>query len=327
MKCGQSSRVVVYLEVHLEWVSNSVSQNYWRLIMAVKSLSVACIGLGRMGSGIAHNIHSAGFRLTVYNRTAEKMQPFVASGAIAVRTPREAAATADIVVTNLMDDASVLSATMGEDGILAGIRAGAIHMGTTTISPAASTQLAQLHTVHGSHYVAAPVAGRPDAAAAGKLFTFVSGKPDWIERCRPVLEAYTSRIVPMGEDPAVAMSMKLVGNFFVASLLELIGEAYVFAEKRRVDTGFLSDMLKTMMPFSHEYVERISSRSFDKAGFTLDAGLKDIGLILDAAAEVHVPLPYASLVRDKCIAAQARGMGQRDWSTLTEIARLDAGQK
>ncbi|MFI5057614.1 MAG: NAD(P)-dependent oxidoreductase [Candidatus Acidiferrales bacterium] len=293
----------------------------------MNSLSVACIGLGRMGSGIARNILSAGFRLTVYNRTAEKMQPFVASGAIAARTPHEAAAAADIVVTNLMDDASVLSATTGEDGILAGMRAGAIHMGTTTISPAASTQFAQLHAAHGSHYVAAPVAGRPDAAAAGKLITFVAGKPDWIERCRPVLEAYASRIVPMGEDPAVAMSMKLVGNFFGAGFLELIGEAYVFAEKRGVDTSFLTGMLKTMMPFSHEYVDRISSRNFDQAGFTLDAGLKDVRLILDAAAEVHVPLPYASLVRDKCLAAQARGMGQRDWSTLTEIARLDAGQR
>src|ERR1700730_2010759 len=292
----------------------------------MKILSVACIGLGRMGCGIAHNIHSAGFSLTVYNRTPEKMQPFVAVGATATRTPREAAARADIVVTNLMDDASVLRATLGEDGILAGIGSGKIHIGTTTISPVASTHLTQLHAAQGSHYVAAPVAGRPDAAAAGKVYTFVAGKPEWIERCRPVLEAYTTMIVPMGEDPAVAISMKLVGNFFVAGMLELIGEAYVFAEKRGVDTTFLTSMLKTMLPFSNEYVERISSRSFDKASFTLDAGLKDVRLILDAAAEVHVPLPYGSLVRDKCIAAQARGMGQRDWSTLTEIARLDAGQ-
>jgi len=86
-------------------------------------------------------------------------------------------------------------------------------------------------------------------------------------------------------------------------------------------------MLKTFMPASAEYVDRISSRNFDEAGFTLDAGLKDVGLILDAAAEVRAPLPCASLVRDKCVAAQAHGLGQRDWSCLTEIARLDAGQQ
>lgn len=128
--------------------------------MTTNSLSVACIGLGRMGSGIAHNIQKAGFRFTVYNRTPEKAKPFVDAGAALARTPREAAAAADIVVTNLMDDASVIATMMGEDGILAGMRPGAIHIGTTTISPSVSTRLAQLHAAQGSHYVAGPVAGR-----------------------------------------------------------------------------------------------------------------------------------------------------------------------
>ena len=178
------------------------------------SLTVACVGLGRMGSGIARNILNAGFTLTVYNRTTEKMKSLVEAGAKPARTPREAAADADVVVTNLMDDASVLGAVSGVDGILAGLRPGAIHIGTTTISPSLSTRLAALHAEHGSHYVAGPVAGRPDAAAAGKLFTFVAGKSEWIERCRPVIDAYANRIIPMGEDPAIAMSMKLVGNLW-----------------------------------------------------------------------------------------------------------------
>jgi 3-hydroxyisobutyrate dehydrogenase-like beta-hydroxyacid dehydrogenase len=170
------------------------------------------------------------------------------------------------------------------------------------------------------------VAGRPDAAAAGKLFTFVAGKPDWIERCRPVISAYADRIIPMGEDPAVAMSMKLIGNFMVASLIELIGEAYVFAQSRGVDPSFLTGMFKQFMPAASEYVDRISSRDFGRAGFTLDGGTKDVTLILQAAAEVHAPLSYASVVRDKCLAAQARGMGDLDWSCLTEISHLNAGQ-
>jgi 3-hydroxyisobutyrate dehydrogenase-like beta-hydroxyacid dehydrogenase len=289
--------------------------------------SVACVGLGRMGSGIARNIQNAGFPLTVFNRTAEKMKPFVEAGATAARTPREAAAAADIVVTNLMDDASVLGAVSGADGILAGLRSGAIHIGTTTISPSLSTRLAELHLAHGSHYVAGPVAGRPDAAAAGKLFTFVAGKPEWLERCRPVMDAYANRIIPMGEDPAIAMSMKLVGNFMVASLIELIGEAYVFAECRGVQPSILTGMFKQFMPAAGEYVDRICGRDFGRAGFTLDGGTKDVTLILQAAAEVHAPLSYASVVRDKCLAAQARGMGQMDWSVMTETSRFDAGQK
>ena len=291
------------------------------------NLSVACIGLGRMGSGIARNIQNAGFRLTIFNRTTEKMKPLVEAGATAARTPREAAAAADIVVTNLMDDASVLGAMTGDNGILAGMRPDAIHIGTTTISPSLSTRLGELHAAQGSHYVAGPVAGRPDAAAAGKLFTFVAGKPEWLERCRPVMDAYANRIIPMGDDPAIAMSMKLVGNFMVASLIELIGEAYVFAECRGVDPSILTGMFKQFMPAAAEYVDRICARDFGRAGFTLDGGTKDVTLILQAAAEVHAPLSYASVVRDKCLAAQARGMGDQDWSVMTETSRFDAGQK
>ena len=291
------------------------------------SLSVACIGLGRMGSGIAHNIQKAGFSLTVFNRTREKMKPLVDAGATAANTPREAAAAADIVVTNLMDDASVLGAVSGDNGILSGMRPDTIHIGTTTISPSLSTRLGEWHAAKGSHYVAGPVAGRPDAAAAGKLFTFMAGKPEWIERCRPVVDAYANRIIPMGEDPAIAMSMKLVGNFMVASLVELIGEAYVFAECRGVDPSLLTGMFKQFMPAAGEYVDRISARDFGRAGFTLDGGTKDITLILEAAAEVHAPLSYASVVRDKCLAAQARGLGQLDWSVMTETSRYNAGQK
>jgi 3-hydroxyisobutyrate dehydrogenase-like beta-hydroxyacid dehydrogenase len=287
-----------------------------------QQLAVACIGLGRMGSGVARNIQSAGFALTVYNRSCEKMQPFVAAGAFPARAPREAAGA----VTNLMDDASVLAAVTGENGILAGMRPGAIHVGTTTISPGLSTRLAELHAAQGSHYVAAPVAGRPDAAAAGKLYTFVAGKPEWIERCRPVLQAYTQYVYVTGEDPAVAMSLKLVMNFMVAGMIELLGQVYVFAEKRSVDIAFLTATLKAFLPASEEYLERISTRNFDNAGFTLDGGLKDVRLILDAAADVNAPLPYASLERDKCLAAQARGLSKRDWCCITEIARMNAGQ-
>jgi 3-hydroxyisobutyrate dehydrogenase-like beta-hydroxyacid dehydrogenase len=291
-----------------------------------QQLSVTCIGLGRMGSGIAGNIQKRGFPLTVYNRTSEKTGPFVSAGAVSAHTPREAVAAAEIVVTNLMDDASVLETVTGENGVLAGMRPGSIHIGTTTISPSLSTRLAALHAAQGSHYIAGPVAGRPDAAAAGKLFTFLAGKPETIERSRPVISAYADRIIPMGEDPAVAMSMKLVGNFMVASLIEMMGQVYVFAEKRGVDPAIITGMFKQFMPAASEYADRINSRNFENAGFTLDGGLKDVTLILAAAAEVHVPLPYASLVRDKCLAAEARGMSQRDWSCLTEIARINAGQ-
>jgi 3-hydroxyisobutyrate dehydrogenase-like beta-hydroxyacid dehydrogenase len=280
-----------------------------------------------MGSGIAGNIQKHGFPLTVYNRTPGKTKTLVSAGATAAQSPREAAAAAEIVVTNLMDDASVLHTVTGEDGILAGMRPGSIHIGTTTISPKLSTRLAALHARHGSQYIAGPVAGRPDAAAAGKLGTFLAGKPEAIERARPVISAYAERIVPMGEDPAVAMSMKLAVNFMVACQVELMGQVLVFGEKRGVNRETITGSIKQFMPVLREYADRVSSRNFENAGFTLDAGLKDVNLMIEAAAEVQTPLPFAGLIRDKCLAAQALGMNQLDWSVLTEISRLNAGQK
>jgi 3-hydroxyisobutyrate dehydrogenase-like beta-hydroxyacid dehydrogenase len=290
------------------------------------SLRVACVGLGRMGSGMARSIQRAGFPLVVYNRTLEKTKPFVESGAASARSPREAASRADILITNLMDDASVLGVMTGQDGILAGMRPGTIHISTTTISPSLTTRLAALHAEHGSHLLAAPVAGRPDAAAAGKLYSFVAGDTQIIERCRPVINAYSVKLILLGTDPASASSMKLVGNFFGASLLELVGQSFVFAERRGV-LGPFSEMLKSFLPPFAEYLDRIETRNFNNPGFTLDAGLKDVTLMLEAAAEVQVPLPYASLIRDKCLAAQAHGMNQLDWSCFTEISRLNAGQE
>jgi len=282
-------------------------------------MKVACIGLGRMGSGIAENVRRRGWPLAVWNRAAEKMDPFQAIGVKTAPTAREAACGADVVITSLMDDASVFETLLGSNGILTGLDRGAIHIGTSTISPGGSTRLADLHTEHGSYYLAAPVLGRPDAAAAGKLFALVAGAQEIVERARPVLESYTQKIILLGEDPAAAASMKLASNFFAASLLEILGQAFAFAEKRGV-LDPMAAMLKTFLPMD-EYINRIAERNYEKPGFTLDAGLKDVRLILEAAGEVHVALPFASVIRDKCLAAQARGLGQRDWCAFTELAR------
>src|SRR5262245_4920574 len=293
------------------------------------SQTVGFIGLGRMGSGIARNIQKAGFGLVVYNRTPEKTRPFEASGVTAEQTPRQAAAGTDFVVTSLMDDRSVFDVVTGNYGILAGMRPGAIHIGTTTISPSLSTHLAKLHAEQSTHYLAAPVGGRPDWAAAGKLLTFVGGTPEVIERCRPVLQAYTAEIIVVGEDAAVAASMKLAGNFFVACLMEALGQTFVFAEKRGIDLEFMANMFKAIMPHPglQHYMDKIRFRNFTvDAGFSLEGGLKDLQLMLDAAAEVHVTLPYANVIRDHCITALAHGMKDRDWSTFTEAVRIQAAQ-
>lgn len=291
--------------------------------------SVACLGLGRIGAGIAQSIQRAGHRLIVYNRTPEKTRAFAASGAAVARSPREAAAQADIVLTCLMDDSSVRENMLGDDGILAGMRPGAIHIGTSTVTPKATAEFAAMHARQGSHYLAATFAGHPDHAAEGKLISFVAGPPEIIDRARPVLDAYTGRLMLIGDDHALAASFKLTVNFFAACLLETMGEAFVFAEKQGLNLEIVSEMLKDLLqhPAMPRYLDKIRRRNFTEVlGASLDGlGSKDLRLILETAAAAQTPLPIASIVRDNILAAQAHGFGQCDWSVFTEIARLNAG--
>lgn len=293
-----------------------------------QTLRVAFIGLGRMGSGMAGNIQSAGFPLIVHNRSAAKMQPFVAAGAASAGTPRAAAAQADIVVTSLIDDRSILEMMSGSDGLLAGLPKSAIHLSTTTISPAASAGLAELHRQHGSGYVATNVLGRPSAAQAGELIALVAGEPQAVTSCRPVIEAFTRTIIEVGRGPEDAARLKLAVNFFLAGLLESIAEAYVFAEKHALSVATLRQIIIEHVlpnPAVREYAERIASGRYEDAGATLHTGLKDLELILAEAGLVHVPLPLAALVREHILTGLARGRGDLDWCVSTEANRLAAG--
>jgi 3-hydroxyisobutyrate dehydrogenase-like beta-hydroxyacid dehydrogenase len=288
---------------------------------------VGFIGLGRMGAAMARNIMKAGFTLTVYNRTAAKMQSFLDAGAAGATSAAEAATGADVVVTSLMDDASVLDAVEGAGGVFRELRPGAVHVGTTTISPRCARTLAALHAAHGSDYVAAPVVGRPDVAEAGQLISFVAGDAGAIARCQAVVSAYSRAVMPVSATPAVANSLKLVVNYMLCAIVDLIGQVFVFGEKSGIDPQYLDMVTQTM--FSHpglqEYAARMRERRFDDVGFDLLGGLKDVQLILEASTETRVPLPFANVVRDKALTAVAHGLGAKDVSVAYEMTRMGAG--
>lgn len=289
--------------------------------------NVAFLGLGKMGSPMAANIAKAGFELTVYNRTPEKMQPLLALGARAVNSPRDAARRADVVVTNLMDDASVRAVVSGAEGIIAGLPAGAIHIGTTTNSPALAAELTTLHRGHGSHYVAAPVLGRPDAAAEKRLVGLVAGDHEIVERCRPLLVSFTATLTYLGPEPRVANSAKLALNYFIILLIDLMGEVYAWAEKSGISTEVMGGFFRAFLghPGLQAYAAKIRARDFADAGFELSGGLKDLDLMLAAAEEIAMPLPHAAMLRDKFAEALRRGLEHQDWSAITEVTRARAG--
>lgn len=289
---------------------------------------IAVIGLGGMGSGIAGRLLEAGFRLRVWNRTAAAADPLVQRGAERAASPAQAVEAGSIAITMLANDAAVEAVTTGPGGFAGRLGAGGVHVSMSTISVGLARRLAALHEAAGSDLVSAPVFGRPTAAAAGKLWILQSGKSAALARVRPLLEAASQGIFDAGEAPDAAPAAKIAGNFLIASAMEAMGEAFALLEKRGVDARAFHEMMSQTIFGSiihQNYGRFILDRQFSPPGFKLTLGAKDIGLALDAGAESQVPLPLASLLRDRFLAAQAQGRGELDWTSVALNARADAG--
>ncbi len=291
-------------------------------------VKVAFIGLGNMGAGIARCILKAGFDLTVWNRTSAKAQPLVEEGARLAGTPAEAVSAADVVVTSLMDDRSVLDTVRGESGLLAGMKRGAVHVCVTTISPSCADELESIHGEHGSDYVAGPVVGRPDAAASGQLASYLAGPAAAVERITPVCRAYSKQVFVIPGRPRLANCMKLAINYNVVSTIELIGETYVFAEKCGVPLESVRDFYRQMWfahPAARMYAEKLRTRDFKgRGGFVMKGGLKDVSLMLSTAEAAGAPLEIGKIVERKLRKGIAAGMEETDWSAFYEITRQEA---
>jgi len=285
------------------------------------------IGLGRMGAGMAANLVKAGHEITVYNRSPARMAPLIELGATAAKNVTDACG-GEAVITMLADDQAVESVIFGEGGIVAALTPGAVHVSCSTISVALSRRLAQAHADAGQHFVAAPVFGRPDAAAAAKLFVMAGGAPDAVERSRPLLDAIGQQTFLMSERPDAANLVKLSGNFLIAAVIESLGEAMALVGKGGVDLHTYLDLLTSTLfsaPVYRTYGGLVADRRFEPAGFAAPLGYKDIRLALAAADDLRVPLPLASLLRDRFITLLAHGGDTLDWSAIGQLAAKDAG--
>jgi len=284
---------------------------------------VAFIGLGKMGHAIAANLQRAGYPLVVWNRSPQKAAPLRDAGASVAASPAAAARAADIVISSLADDASLKAVVTEPDGVLAGMRPDAVHIGTSTVSPGLSDELAALHVAAGSHYLAGPVVGRVPAAEAAQLVTFVAGDADAIEAVRAVITTYAPRMVVVGPRQSQAAIAKLIANFLGVSALDLIGQSLALAEKSGLPPELVQQLLAGFFgnPGTREYIPKIAQRDFDTVGFTAAGGRKDVGLMIAAAAAVDLRLSSAEEVRAKLDAAIARGWREKDWSCFTDIDR------
>ncbi len=291
--------------------------------------AIGVVGLGGMGGGMAGRLLDTGHKVHVFNRTASVAAPFVARGAIQAASPA-AAAAGGLVITMVANDAALDHMTSGKGGVLEGLPKGGVHISMSTISVALARSLAERHAAHGSHFVGAPVFGRPDAAASGKLWIMVSGAAEAKAKARPVLEALSQGIEDLGDKPEAAPTGKIAGNFLIGVATEALGEAFALLAKSGVDARAWHKLI-TSGPFAGSiytnYGRIILDKKWTPPGFKLTLGAKDIGLALAAAQEHSVPMPFASVLRDRHLASVAQGRGDWDWASLAINAAQDAGIK
>ncbi len=288
------------------------------------SSKVAMIGLGRMGSGIAANIAKHGADLVVWNRTASKIAPLLTMGARPAGSAKEAAAAADIVATSLMDDQSILATLQGEEGILAGLKPGGVHLCVATISPDFADELTRIHSEHGSYYVSGPVVGRPNAALAGELVSYLAGHRAAMDQAQEVARYYSKAVHVVGETARTANVIKLCINYSVVSVIEIIGEVYALAEKSGADPAVINEFFQSAFahPALKNYGNKILSRDFpSEGGFALSGGRKDVTLMLRTAKQCGVELDIGNVVLNKMNAAVEEGMSEMDWSVFTEFTK------
>jgi 3-hydroxyisobutyrate dehydrogenase-like beta-hydroxyacid dehydrogenase len=228
----------------------------------------------------------------------------------------------------LADDSAVEAAFFGDGNGLSALGQGAVHISMSTISVALSDRLAEAHRSAGQAFVAAPVFGRPEAAAAAKLFVVAAGPQTELARCQPLFDAIGQRTFIVGDKPSSANLVKLSGNFLLAAMIECLGEAFALVRKGGVDPhSYLEILTNTLFsaPAYKTYGTIIANQQYEPAGFKMALGLKDIRLALAAADALATPMPVASLVHDHFLSGVAQGAGDSDWSALARLAAVNAG--
>jgi 3-hydroxyisobutyrate dehydrogenase-like beta-hydroxyacid dehydrogenase len=289
-------------------------------------MKIGFIGLGHMGTAMAANLLKAGHDVTVFNRTPGKSAALIPLGAHAAGNLAEAC-DGEAVITMLTNDDAALEVTLGAKGIIAHLRSGAIHVSMSTISVSLSRRLAVAHAQAGQRYVAAPVFGRPDMAAAAKLFIVAAGDPAAVEACKPLLDALGQKTSTIGMEPSAANLVKLTANFLQASVIEALGEAIALIGKAGIDRIAYVNLLTSTIFTSPAYTifgPLIAAGTFGPAAFAAPLGFKDIRLALAEAETLRVPMPLASLLHDRFLRLFAQGGENLDWSAIGGLATQDA---
>ncbi len=279
--------------------------------------NIGFIGLGSMGLNMAKNLMGAGYHLKVYNRTISKANELDKASITKCKTAAEAADGMPAVITVLSEDEPLKEIVLGKDGILEKLPKNSVHISMSTISPETSKLLAKHHSDAGNLYLAAPVFGRPEAAAAKKLWICISGDQQAKEIAKPILENMGQGIFDFGEDAGGANVVKIAGIFMIMASLEMMAEAYTLAEKNGLDRVKVAEFFGTTIfnnPVFQNYGKLIAGKQYGPVGFKAKLGYKDARLAFKLSQHSHTPMPVATAVHNRLLAAVAKGWGEGDWA-------------
>jgi 3-hydroxyisobutyrate dehydrogenase-like beta-hydroxyacid dehydrogenase len=292
-------------------------------------MRIAFLGLGKMGSAVAHHLLKAGHELTVWNRTAALAEPLAKEGAKVAGSPAEAVGENEVVFTMLIDDAA-LEAVLFDGGVIKALTRGAIHVSLSTISVALSQRITQEHQSHNQYFVGSPVFGRPNVAEEGRLWTVVGGAKDPVEKVRPLLETFSRGITVVSDQPWSAHAMKLGGNFMITAMIASMTEGLVYAESMQIEPAIYLEIINNAL-FRSPFFEAYSKIMLDPPvppGGTIALGDKDTRLFREAAEGAQVQTPLADLFHAHLKFAIEAGMKDQDWAAgYYQLARSMANKQ
>lgn len=286
-------------------------------------MKIALIGLGRMGTAIVERLLKQGYEVTVYNRTAAKMQPLLTLGAHGASSLAEAIQHADIVLSCLLDDEALSTVTTE---MLKSLASHAIHVSLSTVLPETAKQMETMHLRHGSYYVSVALLGIPKVAREGDLTLFCAGQQAAVDRVMPVLNAISGNIIPLGHPIHLPNVFKICMNYAAATALQLISELYVFAEKSGLQTDYVKTALHHIYghPAFGHYIDKIHEKNFDEVNFDMRGGNKDVSIFQHAFADVGMTANLAKVIQSSFSTALAEGKQDKDWSAIYEVIRAQS---
>ncbi|QIN83910.1 2-hydroxy-3-oxopropionate reductase [Rubrobacter tropicus] len=289
---------------------------------------VGFVGLGIMGKPMARNLIEAGHDLVLYNRTREKAEDLAGDKAIVAASPREVAEQSDVIITMLPDSPQVEEVLTGPDGVLEGVREGALIVDMSTISPVVTKGLAAKAEEKGASMLDAPVSGGDVGAIDGTLSIMVGGSEEDFERAGPLFEAMGKTITHVGGS-GTGQVVKAANQIVVALTIEAVSEALVLGSKAGVEPGKILDVLGGGLAGNKVIEakrEKMLGHSFDP-GFRIELHHKDLGIALAAGREYGVALPVTAVVDQMLETLKAKGRGDRDHSALLTLIEDSSGHE